>query len=389
MLQKYRLYLKRISNVATQQGGMVAALGSKDSSYLRMGSLDGFGDFHSLNSSGRISSPTLSSYTPGGMLGRLNSTAGLTIRGIASSGMIQPGHSQTLNNSFNTFGKIQQAILPANPSSSMFQGVTQLPQSKSSTHIGGDFNHINDPTAFTAARVTLGSSSSCVSSASSNPLMFQANPQQAQSRGPFGNPSSLNVTSLNPETFDIGVRGSSNFLDHSRCDDSWQSAVQLPKFPSNSLPLSESFSHGRHITSNPLDISSSMPTSTPLEDSRADMSCQAGLIGNVVQNYTSKQPWEEHRQDYNNQNLNNSFSAVNSLASSNCTMGPFSQSMNQNNAPYTVQHTDVEKTSLEMKQRSNDDYLLEQSKSPDGFIQNNYDSLDDIMSAMIKRVSFI
>lgn len=38
------------------------------------------------------------------------------------------------------------------------------------------------------------------------------------------------------------------------------------------------------------------------------------------------------------------------------------------------------------KMRSNEDFLLEQTKSPNGFVQNNYDSLDDIVNAMIKRV---
>ncbi|KAJ0090792.1 hypothetical protein Patl1_14719 [Pistacia atlantica] len=374
-LQKYRLYLKRISNVATQQANIAAALGSKDSTYLRMGALDGYTDFR-LGGSGRIASTAISSYPPGSMLNRLNSTAGLTIRGITSSGIIQPGHSQILNNSFNSLGKIQQSVLPANQSANMFQGVqtsielSQLPQSN-----------------FADARVTLGCSSSCATTASGNSFMIQAGSQPAQIRGAFGSQPSFGVPSVKQESFDIGVRGSSNFLDHNRCDESWPGGAQLSTFPSNSLPMSEPFGHDQihsnnlngnlpstisQITNNPLDLSSSITTSVHMDDTRGGVQCQTGLIDNVVQNI-----------NYNH-NLNNSFSSGHSLASVNCGMGPFSQSLDQS-SPYTVQQNGVEKSSLDTKLRSNEDYLFEQSKSQDGFIQNNYESLDDIMSAIMKR----
>lgn len=99
------------------------------------------------------------------------------------------------------------------------------------------------------------------------------------------------------------------------------------------------------------------------------------MIGNEIQNYTSKQ-WVEHKQDYN-QNLDHPFSNVNSLLCSNYTMGPFSSSMNQSNSPYVAQHAGVEKASLDTNLRSNDDFLLEQSACHDGFIQNNYDPIYD------------
>ncbi|MBA0846139.1 hypothetical protein Goarm_023338, partial [Gossypium armourianum] len=50
---KYRLYIGH---------SIVAALGSKDPSYFRMGPLDGFGYFHTLTGPGRISSASLPSY---------------------------------------------------------------------------------------------------------------------------------------------------------------------------------------------------------------------------------------------------------------------------------------------------------------------------------------
>ncbi|GAV79977.1 Response_reg domain-containing protein/Myb_DNA-binding domain-containing protein [Cephalotus follicularis] len=415
-LQKYRLYLKRISNVANQQANMVAALGGKDS-YLRMGSLDGFGDYRNITRPGRLSNTVLSSYTPGGMLGRLNSPAFLTLRGITSSGLIQPGHSQTLSNSLSALGKLQSAVVP-DQRANLFQ-VNQLPQNKSTTL--GDFNRLNDPTGFTVAPsfpdtgVTDGSSSNSVPTVSGNPLMLQVNPQQPHSKEAFGDQSSLCVASLIPESFDFCVRDPSNFLDHNRCNDSWQGAVQLSKFPSNSLSLTEPFSHdpllpnnlrdnvslaSSHIGNNPMDFSSSMAVSEPLADSRVDIQGHTGLIGNVIQNYATKQRWEEHRPDYRS-SLNNSFSPVNSLVSPNAFSVPLSESMNQrhtvsskkfdaslfgqlNGRSSIVQHTEVGKSDLDTRLRSNEEYLLEQTKSQEGFVQN--ESLDDIMSAIIKRV---
>ncbi|XP_006486036.1 two-component response regulator ARR10-like isoform X1 [Citrus sinensis] len=394
-LQKFRLSLKRLGN-KTLEAGMVASVGSKDSSYLRIGALDGFGGSHSVNSPGRLSSSALSSsYVPGSMIGRLNSSAGLSMHGIASSGMIKPGLSQSFNTSFNTIGKNQQAMFPANRNSNLVQGVqtslepNQMPQSESTTHIG-DFNHINSPTAFTAAtgfidaRVAVGSSSSSVSTSLSNLMMLQANPHQAQSRDAYGNQSSLTVASLNQAYFDVGVHDSSNFLDHGRCQESWQDAVQLSKSSSISLPLGEPFildqvppnNLDNILSSNCyLDISSSIANSTYLENSRGDLSYQPGMIGNEIQNYASKQ-WMEHKQDYN-QNIDHPVSNVNSLLCSNYTMGPFSSSMNQSNSPYVAQHTGVEKASLDTNLRSNDDFLLEQSACHDGFMQNNYDPIYD------------
>lgn len=425
-LQKYRLYLKRISNVASQQANMVAALGGKDSSYLRMASLDGFGDFRNLAGSGRLSSSTLSSYTPGGMFGRLNSPAGLTLRGITSSGLIQPS-GQNLTSSINTFGKLQPTLLPSNQSAGLFQGIptslelNQLQQSKCTTGIGDFDPIIKDSTGFTVSssfpdtRVPVGSSNSLLSRASSNPLMLQGNSQQTHNRGAFVNQSSLGVASLNPESFDINIGGSSNFLNHNRSEESWHGAVQLSRFSSNALPLSEPFNHDQmasnnlgipstshHIGNSPIEFTSTSAVSGPLEDSRGDV-CHEGLIGNVIHNmnYTSKQRWEEHKQDYN-QNTNHPFSSINSMVSANGMVSPLGQSLDQNSAiggkSFDVslighinggalsisQHSEFENSSVDTRIKSNEDCLLEQTKQ-DGFIQNGYESLDDIMNAMMKR----
>ncbi|RQP03006.1 hypothetical protein POPTR_018G111300v4 [Populus trichocarpa] len=382
-LQKFRLYLKRLSCGANQQPNMVAAFGAKDSSYLRMGSLDGFGDFRSVHGPGQLSTTSLSSYPPGSLLGRLNSPGGLTLQGIASPGLLQPGHSRSLNNPLNTLGKLQ-------------------------------------PGCFPDVKVTIGSLGNTISSAANNPQMLHVNPQQNQTRRSLATQSSLSMPSLNQESFDVGVRGSSNFLDHSRCDDNWQGVVQMSTFPSNSLPLGEPFRHDplptstrrdnissttSHIVNNPLDFSSSGSLTAPLEDSRLDMQGQADLVGNIFHNtnYTSKNRWGENSQNFN-PCLNGSFGAMNSLVSGNGSMNPLSQSMDQrkrfdasvlgqsNSGTLSMfQHLEAGNSALDPtgmripKMRSNEDFLLEQTKSPNGFVQNNYDSLDDIVNAMIKR----
>ncbi|PPD73240.1 hypothetical protein GOBAR_DD29833 [Gossypium barbadense] len=420
-LQKYRLYLKRLSSVATQQANMVAALGSKDPSYLRMGSLDGFGDFRTLTGPGRISSASLSSYQPGGLFGRLNSSAALSLRGI-SSGVIQSGHSQTLSNPINGFGKIQPAVVPANQNQNgtLFQGIptsiNQLSQNKPTNHFG-EFNRGNDPNAFGVAtnfqdaRVTVGGSSNTLPVSSGNPLLLQSNTQQTQHSGAFGNQSSsLGVTSLNQEPFDMNVRGSSNFLDHGRCSENWQSAVQLSSFPSNALSTSEAFSHEQlpnnnlqesiswtssHLSSSPLDLSSSMANPANLEDSRGNIS-QVSLNNNVIQNidYTTKQQWGDSRHDYNG-NMNNSFSRGDSLVPASGPMmdqsNLISDKMNDvslfsqfsGDSTYVVPHLDGEKSAFDTKPRSNEDFLFE-TKPQNGFNQNSFEPLENIMMSMIK-----
>ncbi|XP_022754525.1 two-component response regulator ORR24-like [Durio zibethinus] len=411
-LQKYRLYLKRLSSVAFQQANMVAALGSKDPSCLRMDSLDGFGDFRTLTGPGRLSSASLSSYQPSKMFGRLNCSATLSLRGISSS-VIQQGHSQTLNNSDNGLEKIQPAVLPANQNQNgtLFQGIStpielnQLSQNKSTNHFA-EFNCVNDPNVF-------GSLSNSLSTASGNPLLLQASIQQMQRSGALGNQSSLGVTSLIQESFDMGVDGSSNFLDHGRCSENWQGTVQLSNFPSSSLSKSEAFSHEQlptnnlqesiswmssHFSNNPIDLSS-MANSARLEDCRGNMQGQVGLSDNDIQNmdYTAKQQWGDRRHDYNG-NLNHSLSQVYPLDSASGPMVDQSNAISTNTtdvslfsqlsgeATYVVQHLEDEKSFFDTKLRSNEDFLFEQTKPQNGFSENNFESLEDVMSSMIKPV---
>ncbi|XP_027173593.1 two-component response regulator ARR12 [Coffea eugenioides] len=417
-LQKYRLYLKRISSVATQQANMVAALGGKDAAYMRMSTLDGFGDFRTLTGSGRLSNPAFASYTQGGMLGRLNSPAGINLRNLASPTVVHPSHAQTLNNSTGTLGKLHPAVSPASHTATVFQGVPssleldQLQQNKSAMHIG-DFNPMDDsrifgaPSAFTDARALAINSNSNLTGVPNNSLMLQGNSQQILAGGGFVDQSSFPSESFNR---DVGV--SSKFVDHGRTNENWQSAVQLSKFPSNALAPNDSFSQGQLLLSNvrdnnssagphqqnsPLGFSSTATTAAPLEDSRGEIQCQEGLVSGSVQNLSqaSAQRWGVSKQSYS-LNSNNSFSTLNPQASP-----PLSQSMGQTGITDRrmdicltgqsgvgissfLQHSQVENPTTGSRTRSSEDYMLEQIRPQGGFVPNSYDSLDDLMSA-IKR----
>ncbi|XP_055822868.1 two-component response regulator ORR24-like isoform X2 [Solanum dulcamara] len=395
-LQKYRLYLKRINSVQTQQANMVAALGGRD--YVRMGSLDGLGDFRTLGGSGRYTHAALSSYSSGGMLGRLNSAAGLSVRNLAASQLLQPSHGQNLNNSVNAFTKLNPNIPPASQNASLFQGIPasleldQLQQSKSSAHIPLDESRL-----LTADM--LGCSHNSLSNVPNNSMLLQGNPQQPLTGEGFGNQHSPNMTQFSSDSFNSGV------------NENWQNSAQLSKFQSSSFPLTESFinSHlpqnsvreaATHLQSSSLDFTSTTSVSPHFEDSRGEIQYRQSMAGAVQSmNQTPSQAWAD-KQHYSH-NSNNTFdNNLSSQVPNNGSMASLSHSMNQSNENFgrrmdmsligrssggsstLVQHTEHEKLTPDSRTRSNEDYLLEPTKQQVSFSPQGYDSLDDLMTAM-------
>uniref|UniRef100_A0A1S3XW72 Two-component response regulator ARR12-like n=1 Tax=Nicotiana tabacum TaxID=4097 RepID=A0A1S3XW72_TOBAC len=91
---------------------------------MRMGSLDGLGGFRTLAGSGRYGQASLSSsYASGGMLGRLNYPAGVSLHSLASSPLLQPNHGQSLSNSINSFTKLNPNAPPVSQNASLFHGI--------------------------------------------------------------------------------------------------------------------------------------------------------------------------------------------------------------------------------------------------------------------------
>ncbi|KAH1097080.1 hypothetical protein J1N35_014001 [Gossypium stocksii] len=103
-----------------------------------------------------------------GMFGRLNSSIVSSLNGICPS-VIQPGHSQTLNNLINGSRKMQLAM------------VNDLNVQDTRVAVGGSCNTLP---------VSLGS-----------PLLLQSNTQQMKHSGAFGNQSSLSTSLLDLYSF--------------------------------------------------------------------------------------------------------------------------------------------------------------------------------------------
>ncbi|KAI3803068.1 hypothetical protein L1987_31216 [Smallanthus sonchifolius] len=321
-LQKYRLYLKRIS----QQANMVVAFGgSKDaSSYMRMNSLDGLGDFRSLSSSVRLPNAQLSSYSPSGMLGRLNSATGMTLHSFTAPSLIQPTHTQNLTGSVCSLNKFQQVELPTPPNhqpTNLFQGIPtsfdlgQLQQSNKLNSQLPDFNPIDE------SRIFNGSST------------FST----------IGSQSSLNIAS-----------SSSTFLDVENFHDQ--------------IPPNSNLKYGYNASSNTVTGFGSNITSTafvPLEGQ-------------------SQRHGQDGKQSYG-QYSSNAFSMLAAAAlppNDGGLSGPVSQSNDQVCGVYNRSNGNgkTHRSNTEIKMASAENY------STSGFVGNNgYDSLDDLMNGMMKR----
>ncbi|KAL0340430.1 UNVERIFIED_CONTAM: Two-component response regulator ORR22 [Sesamum radiatum] len=184
---KYRLYLKRISSVATQQANMVAALGVKDSPFMRIGPFEGLGDFRTLAGPGRLANAGLAPYTTGGMLGRLNTPANVNLRNLTPSALLQPTHAQNIT----ALGEMHPILPPTNQNSSLFQGMPssleldQLQHNKCPTGIV-NFNAVDDSrmyaasNAFTDTGAAIGSSTTIANGIPGNPDATRELPTNAE-----------------------------------------------------------------------------------------------------------------------------------------------------------------------------------------------------------------
>ncbi|XP_068652101.1 two-component response regulator ORR23-like isoform X2 [Aristolochia californica] len=426
-LQKYRMYLKRISCVASQQANMTAALGGKDF-YLPMGSFDGLGDFHTFTGPSSLPKPTLASFQAGGIAGRLNTPANLGLRGISSSGMIQLGRPHSAVNSMNDLGKLQQVPLPGNQQGNLLQGMPhsldldQLQQNKLSSSIDDSTvfpigqQQILGIGGFSETGMTTGDFGNSVLSMSNNSLIVQGS-QQSTFNGGLSNQNSVRVGQLNPESFDIGG-GVTQLPDHGRLDDTWQNAVSLSGFSSNSLPRGSSpfsndnFCSGNvtegvssmssHMEIGPFDASTRNVVGATLHDSSSARDTTKisnfGSISNSVGNnicYAPKQKLDDHILFH---------PPSNNLLPHHSVMGRRAPNMVQNNgmpnrkvdmslmcqsigsSSFQMQNFEIGKSTNERQVKLKEEYLSEQAKLQGGFIPNsNFAPYDDLMSALIKR----
>ena len=260
--------------MANQQANMVAALGGPDSPYMRMNSMS----FHNFNGSPHFQNNALRSLPTAGVLGRLNTPAGLGLHGLSPSGVLQLSHGQVSRSSIGDCTKFQPGLLHGDQTGTVLQGMPtslefdQLQPRKGI--MGVELCPTSDnPRIFSvssnfsdAKNTTVSGSSNSLLSLPNSSVTMQMNAQDRKGHEAFG---------INSDT-------PPNLLDHNRCNSSWPAAVQSQSTPINPM---ENIVH---------DISSNIP--------RLDTQCQVGLVNNsvsVVQDmrYAPKQIWDNHKLD--------------------------------------------------------------------------------------------
>lgn len=335
-LQKYRLYLKRISSVANQQANMVAALGGPDSPYLRMNSMNTM-NFHGFNGSPQFPNNALRSVPPAGVLGRLNTPAGLGFHGLSPSNMVQLGHSHLSRSSITEPTKFQPTLLPGDQTGTVLQGrPTSL-----------EFDHLQHKKGV---------------------IGMELCPTKDNSR--------VFPVSNSHETFGINSDLPPNLLDHNRCNNSnWPTAV-----PSQPTPIN-STEYTFH------DISINIPVQNRLQDSRLDTQCQAGLMSsdNMVQNMSyaaPKQVWDDHKMDLLNHAdyLNGS-----SNAGLHRNMGVGSIAQPRMDSIATEHNQMLENSGLSTAMRLKQGQFMEQGRPFGNYAVNGAGSLEDVVTAMFKQ----
>ncbi|KAJ6697772.1 TWO-COMPONENT RESPONSE REGULATOR [Salix purpurea] len=418
-LQKYRLYLKRISTVANQQANMVAALGSSDASYLQMNSMSGLG-LHNLAGSGQFHNTPFRSLPSSGMLSRLNSPAVLGIRGLPSPGVIRLGHVQSAPHSANGLSHFQTVGHPGN-NGNILQGMPmsleldQIQSNKGVNYVRELPAHLDDTASFpissgsTDMKIIAGSSNSPFVGVSNKPLMLEGHGQGLQDGQKFGNQSSLAAGALDPGY-------SSHFPDHGRCNDNWSNAVQSNGVQSNSFTLNDCFKQSTlhpsairdsmsamalQSRNNHCDVSSISTLPIHLQDSKADLQCQVAAVSRDAGQIINNGPlgWDDHRQDdpYHANGISNSVnsaipngngSLIGRSLDNMISQRPRSfSSTGQSNFIDTslMKHNEVESSAMETLVRSKDGYLMGQQKPQDSYVSNNFGSLEDFVSVMVKQ----
>ncbi|CAN8301438.1 unnamed protein product [Cochlearia groenlandica] len=364
-LQKYRLYLKKIDESQQQNMGSDVFV-SKDSSYFHMNQLDGLGDFTSAR---QLPSSTLFSRSH---LNRFHPSlySSVNLQGINTSSFNQHGQHQSLSNSANPFGTYHHSSLLPRAQSVNLSPLEplQFPRNKCSSYMG-DFKSIGDRaigSSFLDTRMSFGSSSASlpISSSSNIPMM------QPMHRTSDGNQSCLEGSLLNSGSSNIGVHGLSRFPSHS-----WQGSLKTTRFPSNSIPMSHTFSQDQaSCAENGLgDCTSFVP---------AESFGGTTLLGDFTPSIDTLegQKWEEQ----NCTMLNNPFGNVEyPLPGDNMV---FNATRSKGfDEPMMLP---VEDSAATLNSR---DYVGKarmmdpEKKSEDALVENQHDVFDDIMNEMMKQ----
>ena len=383
---------------------MMATLGSADpSSYLRMSPLSGVGHFHTLSGSGQFHNNGFRSFSPAGMISRLNTPAGLNVHGFPSSGALHLAQAQNLNNSTNDHQLQSPSALVCGNQNLLSVGPDQFQHNKGASSVQNlttlidgkpGFHPISNRLADQRLKVTIGGSTSPILGVSNNALTLEQNPQGTQGVGIYDNPTSV-VSQHSELSFPL--------LDHGRCSDIWSSAVHSSG--TNSYPSSESFRQGAMSPTDNMNsstfqggnlsgASSITSLSSQSHDSLTDMHSQGVIFTNnpgQISNNVPFQGWDDHNQNANYHSNVVGNNSINSLTPMNGLIDPSNSTFNRNLDfdfcdPLQMKHDGIidltEETSLKPHQL----YIMDQQKSQNNRISNSVGSLEDLVSEMMKQV---
>lgn len=398
--------------MASQQANMAAALGGRDTSYLHIGSFNGFGNFHG-------STP----FQLSGLSNRTNPNL-LGPPGLAS-GMVQfSGTQNNTNNPMNDLSKLQQITVPAHQRENLFQGI---PTSLELDHLQQKQKWISESNNHFLG-VLSGASNSNFIVAANTSLLLQGNQQQTQLRG-LSNQPPVSVPLAGVDRFEMSDVVSAPLPDLSKCSEAWQHAASSNAYTvdclSNRVPYSNDnmisgnmrvipASSVRQINGNPSIIPSNNLMVTAQDDLIGqDMRCQTGSLmssGIADPKFLSFKcvgGVEQKSNDSTQQNAvepNMVFSSSFNSASTNQTLlnnvaeSQRSKNQSYNNkidttvtnqpsfdAAFFTQYAKTDKLHCDNWLRFSEDNTFGVSKMQGGFASNNC-NLDELMNAMIKSV---
>ncbi|XP_050363388.1 two-component response regulator ARR12 [Argentina anserina] len=404
-LQKFRLYLKRISCAANQQANMMAAIGSSDSSYLRMGSFNGVRNYQALTGPGQFNNTGFRSMPLNGMIGRVNTPAGLGLHCLPSSGSFKLGQGQRASNSI-----LDQGIFHGNRNGSMLQGNLELDQRhiKGATSVQDLSAGINgtpvfpNSSGFSDAKLAMSRSTDALGLTDNTVLRH---PQDFQGGREYVNQSSLPVAPLKTEY-------PASFMDHGRLNDSWSSAAQSSIFRSNSFPNTREsvpVAISPQMRNSQFDVATINSVSSQLQVPRPELLIQPSSISSTARQMIDSDPtqgwmWMDHKQDspyHHSDAISNSTGSLmpanipvdfdQNLDSKGTTlqrnMNMDFNSIGQQNFldPLHIKFDDVER-SLDTSMNLEPGYVMDQRKPQGGLVSNNHGLLDDLVGAMTNQL---
>ncbi|KAE8732566.1 two-component response regulator ARR12-like isoform X2 [Hibiscus syriacus] len=348
---KFRLYLKRISCVTNQQANMVAALGGVDSTFFRMGSLNGVGNFHTLAGPDQVHNAAFRSFPPSGVFGRFN-TAGLGIPGHSSPQVVQVSPVHNLGNTSNNQSKLQSYLIPGNHNANILQGrpmTLELDELQNNRVISrvGQLQSFDDTTVFPVSGSLV--DSRCYDNTqfgvTSSPLNLEGNSQLASSHA-------------------SNLRGSVSAMG---------------------------FQNGSILS----DFTSIAPASNQLQDSKADIQGHTSAIpcnsGQIIRNMGQCL-------DQNNPIFNRNIGLESVEPSNFVDPLPINYNKCEN---ISMEPSVIEKEgylmvqpmtqgsyildNLEPSDTEKEEYLIVQPRPLGSYVSDNVGSLEDLASAMMKR----